>query len=512
MSNDKYAMAEGEYHQVDKQSRHNPYNDFLYIPRKGPHLEWGMRIPDVPRSFTDFSYDEIDAAPNQSVEQQVDISPPNLAARTRDVPHIIFSNSGLGTADQDPNVVPVDVVLQRINSSSSQTRHSSRRGSVTSLARSSSTGSRGSSPRHMLVGDPQNQICLISKHKLAREYQVSPDNLYRSQKICQASGGIQFAQTLQISEFSLPIFTQVVILATSNLGLNQDTKHLALTIGSIYLLDVSDLAERHRYELEIAKVALMIAIKMRERDTKLPSYKLIETVCMTSYKSLENSELNSSLNIASPKSSNHSGEKLVSQDLTTGTTTVWSNHRLHKHRADQQSPGSGGDKLTSKVSLPSLESVVSCKFGWNLSFLTVHDYMVRFFFIGILLDTDKLVGYQRSPNSPGVQSGIVEQPTHAAHGSLNHQRIYSEQFEPTGTLTPRNAISLEQLPEDYNPIIVKSLTQPELKTLLTQIESDAALLCDLLSERVLIPLRQAQVYAFYLLLLARAMSKISEDK
>jgi hypothetical protein len=523
--------VDGSNLDTDKVTRHNPYRDYLYLPHRAPDSMLANRMADAPRSFSDISQEDIDVKMELNGEHLGDNGPQLQSEMvTPDLPHIIFSNSNLGSEEGDPNVVPVEVALQRLNSSSSQTRHSSRRGSVHSLARSSSTGSRGSSPRHRLVGDAQNMIHLISKHKLSKEYFVAPDKLYKSQKICQSSGGIQYSPSIMIAEFSLPLFTQITIMATSNLALNQDTKHLAMTIGSIYLLENTDAATGIYSEFEVAKVALMIAIKMRERDIRLPTYKLIDSVCASSLKIISSSSNNSPLNIASPKHSNHSREKPASLELLTGTTAANSypmnmgSACKQPHVVEAQSSQEEINELQSTKSphLPSLEAHISCKFAWNLSFLTVHDYLIRFFFVGVLLDTDRLVGFQRPYSSPPLHAGtsadeLAAEPTLTNTTGNNHHHRFNSEYNPveSGVASPRHALSMDFTISQDSPnqiITVKSLSQAELKILLTQIESDASLLCDLISERVLIPLRQAQVYAFYLLLLARAMSKITEDK
>ena len=517
LTNDRFKTYDGGIAEIERAARHNPYREFLYVPRRGPNLEWNTRITDIPRSFTDISNEDIDVKMQNVSHDQQQGELPVEAAMERVVPQILFSNPVLGGEEGDPSVVPVDVALQRMNSSNSHTRHSSRRGSVTSLARSSSTGSRGSSPRHRLVGDAENMVYLISKHKMSKEYFVAPDRLYQSQKICEASGGIQFSPGLSIAEFEFQILTQVIVLATSNLGLNQDTKHLALTIGSIFLSHADPGSRSQASQFEVAKVSLMIAIKMRERDTKLPTYKLISSVCASSLKYILTSEQSSPSYMGSPKNSNHSREKPSSMNILTGTTATNSDPHAHKSGSKpvyQESRIRSQEVIPqfteSRISLPSLEADISGKFAWNLSFLTVHDYLVRFFLIGVLLDTDKLVGYQRAPNLADGNNSSEESlpPAHGGH----HHRIQSEHIAQSGNVSPRYAHSMDWHPEEPGTTFVKNLLRAELKTLLTQIESDALLLCDLLSERVLIPLRKAQVYAFYLLLLARAMSKVTEDK
>ena len=89
---------------------------------------------------------------------------------------------------------------------------------------------------------------------------------------------------------------------------------------------------------QVAKSAVLLAAKMRERDVNIPNIKMISQIC---------DDRQSVADIAASSV----------RSLQTG---------------------------------PSVEVSITKYFGWNLQILTIHDYMLRFMHTGLLMSKDKI--------------------------------------------------------------------------------------------------------------------------
>lgn len=243
-------------------------------------------------------------------------------------------------------------------------------------------------------------------------------------------------------------------ILASELELHSDTRHLATFLACQYLTSLT-YTDRLKVIEEVAKSATILSAKLREGEFELSSrIGLIQSITYS---------------------------PLPTQ---------------MDHRNNPNSP-----QPICKIA--PFEIKISSYFGWNFCILTVHDYILRFAHIGLLLGSDKITIGSSDNHTLPTRNDLNNMSDRQPHvpNNLKDTEFYQ-------------SISVEYayLPFERSQSYVKDLDNSYIIDLAFQLESDCLAMCEQVGDFMLTNKAKHQRIAFYLVLLARSMARISPDK